>query len=220
MPLSQVQVGVPAWLQDSTTPNMLAGKSGEGVVAELHGQYFTQNYRGRLWHASITTASAIPVQATNSTPNFAIWNPSGNATSVVLVRMNVGFSAGTGIAGQIGYAYLNAGPYQLATAGPVSAFTAGPAIQMGLVGSGYGGKIQFGTAATLTGTGISVGTVYKWSNLSQGAPITSTATMYNLFEDFNGTVIIPPGIMFYPVASTAIAETGMITVSAYEIPFP
>lgn len=219
MPLVQVDSGFPTgWLTDQPQ-NLMGGRMGEAMVAELHGKYFTQNYRGKLWHAALTAASAVPVFATNATPNWAIWNPAGNSTAVVLTRMNFGFSAGTGIAGQIGYAYLPNAGAAIGTAAPMSAVTTGT-ITMGVVGQTYSGQVKFLTAATLTGTGISALTNYRYSCVSQGAPITSTAAMYNLWEDFDGTVIIPPNTLFCVVASTAIAETGMIAGTAYEIPYP
>jgi len=216
MPTVQVRVAAPTNVSatDNNVYDLLGGKSQEAIVSELHGKYFTQTYRGRLWHASITAATAIPAFATNATPNFGIFNPAGNNTAVVLARFNVGFAAGTGIAGQIGYAYLNpAGTAPAGTAAPVSAYTAGPAIQSGVAGGKYAGNIIFGSSFTIGGV-VSALTIHKWANLSQGAPITTTAAMYSLFEDFDGTVIVPPNTLWCPVASAAIAETSMITLRA------
>ena len=204
---------------DGNPYDMLGGKQAEAIVAELHGKYYTQTYRGKIWNASLTTASAIPLFATNATPNFFIHNPAGNMTNIVLVRINIGFHAGTGIAGAIGYAYLpNAGSGGLGTAAPYSAITAGPALRSGLVGQPYTGNVIFGSAATIGGAVPSALTVYRWSNLSQGAPITSTTSIYSMYEDFDGTVVIPPNTAFCLVGSIAIAETFMISLVAYEAP--
>ena len=86
------------------------GKAGETIIAELHGRYYTQNYNQKLWIASLTTATAIPVAATNASPQFLIWNPAGSGVNVIPVAMYFGFHSGTGIAGAIGYSYVpNAG---------------------------------------------------------------------------------------------------------------
>jgi hypothetical protein len=220
MPAIQIQPGPPS--NNSTTDGnlytMLGGKSAEGIVAELHGKYYTQNYRGKLWHANITTASAIPVFATNATPNFFIWNPPNNPNNVVLVRFKVGFHAGTGIAGAIGYCYIPNVTSLVGTAAPLSAATT-TTIRPGLMGlAGYGGQVVAGSAATVTGTAPYAWVQHSWSNLSQGAPITSTAAAYSLFEEFDGSIILTPGTVFAPLASTAIAETVMISVAAYEVP--
>jgi hypothetical protein len=207
-------------LPDGSNQNLLQGKSGEGIFAELHGKYLTQAYRGKLWNASITTASAIPAAATNATPNFIIWNPAGNTSAVVPVRLNVGFAAGTGIAGQIGYTYVPNAGTGIATAAAFSTLTAGPAIRSSIAGAAYLGNVLFGTAATGTGTAPYVPVRWRWSSLSQGAPITTTASAYTLFEDFDGSLILPPNTAFYLDATAAIAETMMISLVAYEIPWP
>lgn len=204
---------------DGSDYPLLGGKMGEGIVAELHGKYYTQTYRQKLWCASLTSASAIPLAATNATPNFIIWNPAGNQTNVVLVRLNVGFSAGTGVAGTIGYSYIPLAGAGVAGTSAISAFTAGPALQSGVIGQKYGGNVLFGSAATVTGTAPNIPVRWRWSNLSQGAALTSTAAMYSLYEDFDGNGILPPNTALYLDASVAIAETVMISLIAYEMPF-
>lgn len=221
MPLTQVRIGPPSNINfsDGDTVDVLGGKSGEMMVSELHGKYLTQTYRGNLWSFSITTATAIPVFATNATPNFFIFNPPGNTTAVVPVRFNVGFHGGTGIAGAIGYSYITNVPSLVGTAAPVSAATL-VSPKSGIVGQSYTGNIITGSAATISGTAPYALTQLRWSNMSQGAPITSTATAYSLFEEFDGNMIIPPGTLWCPTASTAIAETLEMSLIAYEIPLP
>lgn len=223
MPVSQVRVGNPTnvSLSDNNVYDQLGGKQGDAMVSELHSKYFTQTYRGAMWHASNATASpvAIPLFATNCTPTFAILNPAGNTTAIVPTRINFGWTAGTGIAGCIGYAYLPIVGQGVGTAAAVSTYTVGPSIKSGIVGKSYAGNAAFWISATIGGAVVTP-SLYKWSNIGQGAPITSTASMWSLFEDFDGTVIIPPGQLWFPIASVAIAETFQISLSAYEIPWP
>lgn len=221
MPMQQVQpAGLPsANLPDNSPTNLLGGKAGEGIVAELHGKYFTQAYRGRLWHASLLTAAAVPIFATNATPVWGLMNPAGNNTAIVPVRMCLGFSAGTGVAGQFGYAYVSpAGTAPAGTAAPISTYTSAT-ITAAQVGASYGGNIIFGSSFTIGGV-VSALKVYRYTGFSQGAPLTGTAAMYSLFEDFDGTTIIPPNTFFTVIASTAVAETSLISMTAYEIPWP
>lgn len=221
MPLMQVQPAVPGVVQDGQPVNMLGGHSGEGMVSELHGKYFTQAYRKNSWTASNAVGSpvAVPLMATNCTPTFGILNPAGNNTAVVPQRINFGWTAGTGIAGCLGYAYISPVGAPVGTANTISTYTAGPTIQMDTCGQRYGGNIIFGISFTIGGA-VFTPTLHRWSNNGQGAPITSTATLYNIFEEFDGTVIIPPGVCWFPVASVAIAETFQISLMAYEIPWP
>lgn len=225
MPVNQVDVHpLPSRsLPDNMGPvNQIGGSSGEALQANLHGDYFTQTYRGRAWHASNAVGSpvAVPLMVTNASPTFAIFNPAGSGVAAVLKRITFGWTAGTGIAGCIGYAYLYpAGTAMVGTAAPISTFTAGPAIQSGVCGVAYAGPIQFVIAATIGGAKYTA-TLHKWSGIGQGAPITSTADMWTNYEDFDGTVIVPPNCAWFPVASVAIAETFQISLSAYDIPWP
>lgn len=223
MPLNQLTVRPPTPLPDASQPiDVIGGKFGETLVSQLHPPLFNQAMRNNLWTASNATGSpvAIPLFATNATPTFGIFNPAGNNKAFVLQRYNVQFTAGTGIAGGIGYAYLSpAGSAAAGTAAPISTFTAGPAMKSGIVGQTYGGNLIFGISFTIGGA-VSALTLHRWSNLSQGAPITSTASFWNLYEDFDGGVIIPPGTLWAPVASVAIAETCQESVVGYEIPWP
>ena len=196
---------------------MAAGKAGELIVAPLHGEFYEQNYNQKLWIASLTSASAIPIAATNATPNFVIWNPAGSGVNVIPVSIHLGFAAGTGIAGQIGYSYVPNAGTSIGTGLAFSALT-GVTIRTGQAGVAYGGATLFGSAATATGTAPYVPVRWKWSSFSQGAPITTTAMMYWLQEDFDGKLILPPNNAFYLDASAAIAETMMISLVAYEAP--
>jgi hypothetical protein len=185
------------------------------TTSDLHGKYYTQNYNGKLWIASLTTASAIPAAATNATPNFCIWNPAGSATNIVLVRLTIGFTAGTGVASQIGYSYIPVAGSVVGTGAAMSVFTA-VAIRSGQAGVAYAGTSLAASAATVTGTAPSVPVRWKWSNFSQGAPITTTAAVYSLFEDFEGTMVLPPNTAFYLDAGASPAETSMISLVAYD----
>lgn len=219
--LMEVQVGSPSniGLGDNRTAMLLGGKQGEAVVTELHGKYFTWNYRQMLFHASIYTASAIPIFATNVVPNVFLWNPPTNPKAVALTSIKYNFHGGTGVAGAIGYAYLPNIAALTGTAAPISGATLITPVT-GIVGLPYTGKLLFGSAATLTGVAPYVPVQHSWSGISQGAPITSTAAIHSLRHEFDGDLIIPPGIFFFPVGSTAVGETMMVTISGYEFPWP
>lgn len=219
MPLMQGQPSAPSAtsLPDGQTATQLFGRQAEGVVTELHGKYYVQTYRGKAWNLTLTTASAIPVFATNATPNFFIWNPPGSGVNCVPIKLAIGFSAGTGVAGAIGYAFLTGVNALVGTAAPVSAATK-LALNSGICGGVYGGLTIGGTAATIGGVAPNALTLYRQSNLSQGAPITTTAAAYSLFEEFDGTVIIPPSTLFCLVGTPAPAETFMISLAGYDAP--
>jgi hypothetical protein len=216
MSLNQIQVGgIPSQsASDGQVYSALGGKATETIVAELHGKYYTQTYRGYLFHGINAAAAAIPANGTALT-GFVLWNPSGNIKNLVPVRMTAGWSATTEAPGNIQLAFLAGAGATIATAAPVSAFTAATP-QNGLLGGGNATTAKFGTAATLTTAGT-VLTGTGWSHLTT----TGTATFgsFQYTYEYDGSLIIPPGVLVYPVASTATASTYNITIVWYEAPF-
>ena len=69
MPALQVQVGAPSNTSatDGNLYNQLGGKAAEGIVAELHGKYYTQNYRGNCFTLSTVGAGlAVPISSSTA----------------------------------------------------------------------------------------------------------------------------------------------------------
>lgn len=104
MPATQVLPGAPSnvSLPDQQLVTQLGGKAGEGVVTELHGKYYNQNYRGNLFMISTVGAGlAIPVLTTTA-PTMVLWNPLGSGKNAVLVRYAAAnTNSGTAAAGAI-----------------------------------------------------------------------------------------------------------------------
>src|SRR5438876_6636782 len=119
----QVQAPPSTSATDGNQYTPLLGKTLELIASELHGKYFTQNFRGNLFQAALTTATALPAPATNATPNFFVWNPLGNNKAVSLVKVTFGYTSGTPAAHAIGYSYVPNVGAQIGTASPVSAYT-------------------------------------------------------------------------------------------------
>lgn len=220
--LLQGQVGAPpvSSLSDGNQYNLLQGKSQELIVSELHGKYASQNWRGNLWLTSLTTASAIPAFATNATPNFILWNPAGNTKALSLVKVNLAYVAGTYSAGAIGWSKIVPAGNALGTAAPMSTFTA-LTVQGAQVGLPYNGNVQAGSAATVTGTGLSAAAVHRWLKLGGGAPAVATAAFWpGLGEDYDGDFIVPPNTAIFLHATQATTATFQITAVWEEIPWP
>ncbi len=205
---------------DGQAYDLLGGKSGEAIVAQLHGRFYTQNYRGNLFYASLSSASALVAPATNATPNFALWNPAGNNVALSLVKAYYGYVSGTPAAGVIGYSYVpNAGSTTGGTSA-ISAFTT-LTVRPCVIGRSYAGSVLAGSAATVTGTGIAPGTLARYSGISQGAIASaSVAAGMNTVDEFDGTMIVPPGNLWYPVCSAASVATFMIAAVWEEVPWP
>lgn len=222
MPLSQVSVGAPSntSLPASATPGMLGGKAGEGIVAELHGKYYTQAYNGNLYYASNAGAGATFSIFTNASfTGLALWNPQGSGKNLSIVKTYLGLNGAAATAeGSFGYAWLNNAGSGLATAAPLSAFTAitatrGSAI-CGLAGQGSSVALA-GSAATLT-TAMTWGRAAPFSS-STGA-ITTQIAIGGLVDDVDGTMIVPPGCFWTLTTAIATGGTFVGTVIWEEIP--
>lgn len=75
----QAQVSDPTVSNsDSTIGNLIAGKSLEVLIAQLHGKWYSSTYRGNVFHGK-TAAAGVLIPATAGTAQtFGIWNPLGS----------------------------------------------------------------------------------------------------------------------------------------------
>jgi hypothetical protein len=194
---------------------LATGKAGELIVSPLHGQYFEQTYAGNVFiGATLPAGTAIPVNTTTA-PTFALWNPADSGRLCVPIFYKVGFVSGTGIAGAVGYGILpGAGGSGLNSV--VTAFTQIQPFNayLGTVPTQSNSRMKFGTTVTI----VTTGAYFIPNGISQGAPITSTALVYNTVDWFDGIMIIPPGVMLYTCASAAIAEVSQQVLIWEEVP--
>lgn len=196
----QVQVSDPTTSNpDSTIGNLIGGRSLEALVSELHGKYYTQTYRGNVFHGTTAAAGVlIPVSNTTS-PTFGIWNPAGNTKNVELIAAYYGWVSTTGAPANIGYANLTSAGAGVATGGAVTAATFGTPVN-GLLGAGKTSTVKFIPAtATLTAAGTLVGTNGMSQLTTTGA--STSIGFFTLSEWFDGSIIIPPGNFFYPISA-------------------
>jgi len=219
VPISQVQVGAPsnASATDGNVYNQLGGKAAEGIVAELHGKYYTQTYRGNCFFVSTVGAGlAIPVISTTS-PTLCLWNPTGSGKNAVLIRASASntLNATTVQGSFLLMAQFNAGN-TVATGAVFTAF-AQAALGTNLFNCNLGGGnvSVMRSSATATNT-LTAASVLVAANMGQINPTTvagavATGAQPALVYDFDGTIIVPPGVVVYFAASSA--TTALFTQS-------
>ncbi len=191
---------------NTTAPNNIFGKSGEDLVAELHGKYYTSNYRGSLFSMQVGgagTGVTLPVQAAAPTSVFSLINPVGSTKMVELVAFDWAYVLATTVVDSIGLYWSTAvqtAAATLTTPGTVIPGTLGGTVTAG-VALPYISMAPSGTPAPVLVMGYT------------GA-VTSTAANVNTFW-FDGRVLVAPGIsvhvMMSKAASTAAAFTGSLT---------
>ena len=228
MPATQIQVGAPSNVSstDGNLYTQLGGKSNEGIVAELHGKYYTQAYRGNCFTLSTVGAGlAIPISSTTS-PNLVLWNPAGSGKLAVPTRYVAGATLNaTTVQGSINLlAVFNAGS-AIATAAPFSAFAQaalGTNLFNGMLGGGNVSVMKSAATVTNTLTAASVTIAACLGILSPSTVAGAVAAQAGspaIVYDFDGTLIIPPGVAVY-VAMSGAASTALVmqTLSWEEVP--
>lgn len=195
----QLQVSDPTTSNaDSVIANLIGGRSNEALVSQLHGKWYTQTYRGNVFHGR-TLAAGVNIPATAGTAQvFGIWNPYGSGVNVELMYAYYGWVSTTGTPANIGYDYLIQ-----ATPLTVTAFTVtAPGSVNGMMGAGRANsRVLFtGTAATTSATSY-LGTNGMSQITTTGA--TTTAAPFQLLEAFEGSIIIPPGAALFPSGTVA-----------------
>lgn len=188
-------------------------------MALSHGDYYSQTVAGAMFigqSVAPKTGILIPI-ADSASPTFGLWNPAGSAKNAVLVRLAAGFVSTTGAPGVITYNALTGAGNAIGTAAPISAFNQVAPTNC-LVGSGAASVMKFTGAGTntLTTAGTTIGTSGISQLTTTGA--TSSAPSYAITDDFNGRLIIPPGVFFYVTGSAALLSLFDLSLTWYEAP--
>lgn len=192
---------------DSSSPIVLMGKQSELLASELHGKFYTANYRGRLFHATVA-AVTVPQNASNLTSVFSIFNPANSSVNVELASFDCAVVLATTVVDGIGLYYQRIGG---AVTIP-SSQTAGTA-QGGLLGNGLTPTAQFLTAATHVGTptlAVIMGTFGAVTDATNGP----------LHYDFDGKIIVPPNTIVSVAMTTAAGTTNGLTLGMTWLEWP
>jgi hypothetical protein len=214
MPVMYGQVQAPSNISasDGTNQPWLQGKQNEGIIADLHGKYYTQSYRGNAYIGSSAAGGIIPPIYTTTAQVFGVWNRAGNTRNCVPQVLDVGAAifAAEVVGSLVLSQSLNAGS-ALAT-GQISAFTAAlpPPASATTVGTVQGANLGVG-ANTVAFTGSAATTLAAIYLMSLNYSFFSTAVAALgpnpcLHYDFEGGLIVPPNNAIW-LASAPAAQT-------------
>ncbi len=206
-----------AVLQPGFSRNDFIGPYGEQVTADLLPRFTEAAIHGKVFIAtSLVAGNAIPINTTTA-PTFFLWNPADSGVFVVPIAFRYGFASGTGICGAVGYnQLLGAGGAAGTATTPVVTAITDISPKPAIVGSSYVAKARFATTATIV---TATSSFLLASGISQGAPITSTTSVWNMVDVLDGAIALAPGTAIYPVANTAIAEVTQTSCLFMEIPY-
>jgi hypothetical protein len=209
----------PINLQDGVNPPIRQGRQGDVQVSEVHGRFYEQCYRGNVYfggHTSLVALSANTITLTaTTTPILGVYNPSSSTVNLVLLQamLNVVSNNLTSGAGP--------GVFVWATSVSNGAISTGstPFNSRTLVASGSQGRF-FAGATALTGItnnlAIVAGSMLPSPSGLTYTTLASTSLLpsYNGVENFDGSIIVPPGgvlALLNTTSSTVFSAAGRLT---------
>lgn len=166
---------------------------------------------GKMFIGSTTYAGVKPPAYNATAQKFGIWNPLGSGVNVVLDKLSMGLvTVGTEAVGAFGLSYLAGAGAQIGTGSPISAFTGTTPVNA-LLTEGDPSRVKFTLSATVTAP-----TFFYNIGLAQ-AGTDAEVGFATLQHDFNGGVIIPPGVYVGLGSSAATDQTLQASISWYEV---
>ena len=184
-------------------------------MAALASKHYTEASLGRLFMGTTAVAGAKPPAYNATAHTFCLWNPAGSGKNIVPIRLAMGFVDTTGAAGNVVLSYQSGVGAQAATGSPITAFTHVAPINC-LVGSGKASIAKFAPAAATFAAGTSL---LRTTGISELVTTATDATnMYSkASEDFDGTLIVPPGTAICVAGNIALLSNFDITLIWAEI---
>ena len=215
--INQVQTqSVPSTsVTDGSYPAQLGGKSGEGIVAELHGKHFTNSVRGNVFlGATLAAGVVVPFNAATLAGTFTLHNPAGSGKNIELIDLNVCQVPGTALITGLGVGFQ--GPLASTGGAPTSVTHSAGGVKSLKVGSGVAASGLLYTVATLTNVAIANLSPIMWLfNNVATTIITQQYTNYN----FDGKVVLPPDTLCTLVNSiTGTQSAAAISITWAEFP--
>jgi len=203
---------------DGSTVTFNSGRANEMLMAELHGKYYTQNYRGNVFIGSTTTTGVVIPIATTKTPVYTIWNPAGSGKNIVPIVSLFSWNATTSVLGAVIWTATTGAGSTIATTAPIVTFTSPQAPVNANLGSGKTSVAKFGNDSTTI-------SITAAASFYRNTGITATASTagaiisaWSWRDDWDGTAIIPPGNAIHLMGSTAVALTLVVSTIWVETP--
>lgn len=205
-------------LNDGVTYPINIGKAGEVLTSDVHGKYYTQTVRGQVYTGSSPAAGCVIPKYDSTTPTFCLWNPQGNTKNFELIKISMSVTVlGTSVVDSLFLGKTSSAGSGLSATGAIVAFASTPtSIFNGLLDSGVASTAKFSSAGTITL--LAAATPFYHLPFSRdlattgaGAPVMSC--------DFDGTIIVPPGVAISLAATPAATSTTYnISLTWAEVP--
>lgn len=215
MAVQWVTSGAPPTTTQAGPQPQLGGGQTEGIVAELHGKYYTNAYRSQSFVGSTAAAGVIVPIYSSTGQVFGIWNIAGNVRNAALQTLDTGLvTLGTPVISSLCLAYVPNAGSGLGT--PISAATI-VAPLAGTIGTIGGNTVRFipGAATVASSTAVFLMT------LGYAYFTTTTTTMLvaaGLHYDFDEGIVVPPNVAVFLGGNVATGSTMDATLRWSEPP--
>jgi len=176
-------------------------------------QWFIQQALAGSAFFGSTTQAGVAIPAYNATAQvFGLWNPAGSGVNLVLNNLSAAVATlGTNAVSALGLSWLANTGASIATGAPISVFT-NTTIQNALAGGGNASRARFALAATITAP-----TFLMALGMAQNATTTQPVAEQAYVHDFNGSLIVPPGVYIGLGGSAAPGSTYQASISWAEV---
>ena len=183
--------------------------TGEQMVSLVHAPYYEQARLNRIYSGGMTTTSISNATFTSgalantTTPIVGVWNPSTNTKNLVILRATLAVTV---------TAATNTGPgtYVWASSVGNTAISTGAAPYNRFTLQSTGSQAKDMTNAALTGVtnvpAVKFGSCLGGGSMANfsfvGTAAGQVTPQVTSFEDFNGSLIVPPGGLLILVCTT------------------
>ncbi len=201
----------PQVVADGLSPNDAdrTTRLGAKVVSQLHGQYFEQNSRGRVYTGCVGVAGIALITTAVTGNHPTLWNPSDSGRTVNVICLTVQFVSGTMAPGGLSwYSTLNTGA-AVATGAPILTFTQ-VAVATGILGGPSDNKAKWAPAIN---TFTAAPAYFRPTGLAmQTAVTTGTGLPWLLEKKYDGDLALAPGTAL-SLCSVQATTTALFQVS-------
>jgi hypothetical protein len=183
MSLNQLQVGIQQ-LADGANPVARSGKTGETIVSELQGRYYENAYRGNIFVAAQTAATAA-IAVTTGGATFQLFNPSTSQKNLVLLDIVVTLEAMTAQTAEVAFQLAGA------ATGATQTLTTPLTTYSSIVGGANKSTGVALVSSTFSNAAIPLRYLGAFAQAATATP--GVATVVSFKDEIAGAIIIPPG---------------------------
>ena len=217
-----MNLSIPFFSGRRAAAEMVLGDDRELLVGQMHAKHFAAAKAGRVFSQTTTPLGlAIPIYTATALGGGALplWNPPNSGVMVVLQKVNIARASGTADFATIGL--MARALDAIATGQVMTALAEVAPINGSLLVGGNKAKTRSSNAGTNTVTAGAAGDYVRNLFCINLEADTGTAHASTVAEvDFDGTVLVPPGVLVYLAATKASVAIYTSTLVWEEIPVP